>query len=310
MVQDNLISVIIPVYKCEGCLIKLVEELDHYLSKITNDYEVILVNDNSPDSSWDVIKNLASQNQRIKGLKLSKNFGQHRAITAGLYFSKGEYVVVMDCDLQDKPEEIVKLYNELQKGYDMVLAEREQRQDTFFKKLYSKLFYKVLVFFSGMKYNPKVGNFGIYKRKVIDTFLKMPEQTRIFSVMMNWVGFKKLFVPVQHGNRLEGGSSYNFSKLLNLAIDIILSYSNKPLKLIVAIGIFTSLISVFLTFYFAYSYFVGKILVSGYTSIIIAISFFSGIIISMLGIIGLYIAKIFDGIKNRPLYIVEDTINL
>lgn len=304
------ISVVIPVYKCDVCIEELTSRLISTITTITDNFEIIFVDDSSPDNSWTIITQLGQKNNKIKGIKLSKNFGQHNAITAGLYATKGEWIVVMDCDLQDRPEEIINLYKETHKGFDIVLGAREYRQDTALKIFYSYFFHKVLEFLSGMKFNYKVGNFGIYHRKVIDAIISMPEQLRIFTVMVNYVGFKKSTIPVQHNERKKGKSSYNLLKLTELALRIILSYSNRPLIIIIVIGLLISLFSSIFIAYILFAYYTGRIQVSGYATITVLIAFFSGIIISLLGIIALYIGKIFDQVKNRPLFIYSEKINL
>lgn len=304
------ISVVIPVYKCDVCIEELTSRLISTITTITDNFEIIFVDDASPDNSWTIITQLGQKNNKIKGIKLSKNFGQHNAITAGLYATKGEWIVVMDCDLQDRPEEIINLYKEAHKGFDIVLGAREYRQDTILKILYSYFFHKVLESLSGMKFNYKVGNFGIYHRKVIDAIISMPEQLRIFTIMVNYVGFKKSTIPVQHNERKKGKSSYNLLKLTELALRIILSYSNRPLIIIIVIGLLISLFSSIFIAYILFAYYTGRIQVSGYATITVLIAFFSGIIISLLGIIALYIGKIFDQVKNRPLFICSEKINL
>jgi dolichol-phosphate mannosyltransferase len=272
-------------------------------------YHVVLVDDGSADASWGVIENICSSEKNIRAIKLSRNFGQHHAITAGLDHCTGEWVVVMDCDLQDKPEEIERLYQKAQEGYEIVFARRIHRKDSFSKKLLARIFYKIFSYLTGIKYDGKVGNFGIYSAKVIDTLKKMKEPLRAFSPMVRWVGFSKAFIEVEHGERYNGKSTYNYSKIITLASDIILSYSDKPLRLIVRMGFLISCISFLVGLYYLVQYLSGRILVSGYTSIIISIWFLGGLIILNLGVLGLYISKIFTGIKDRPLYIIDKTIN-
>ena len=304
-----LISIVIPVYQAEKILEELIARIKKAMEFARGNYHVVLVDDGSADASWRVIGNICSIEKNIKAIKLSRNFGQHHAITAGLDHCTGEWVVVMDCDLQDKPEEIERLYQKVQEGYEIVFARRIHRKDSFFKKLLSRIFYKIFSYLTGIKYDGKVGNFGIYSAKVIDTLKKMKEPLRAFSPMVRWVGFNKAFIDVEHGERYKGKSSYNYSKIITLASDIILSYSDKPLRLIVRTGFLISFISFLVGLYYLIQYLSGRILVSGYTSIIISIWFLGGLIILNLGVLGLYISKIFTGIKDRPLYIIDKTIN-
>ena len=309
MSEKPLISVVIPVYMAELILPELVSRLETSIQRFTSNFEIVLVEDCGPDDSWEVIKELSIKKPYLKGIKLSRNFGQHNAISAGLENSKGKWIVVMDCDLQDSPEEIPNLYEKAKEGYDIVFAKRQNRKDTFFKKMQSAIFYKILSYLTGNKYDKSIANFGIYSRKVIKAVLMMKENSRVFPIMVIWTGFKKSEIVVKHNQRQLGQSNYNFAKAAKLAMDIILSYSDKPILLVVKGGLYLSLISIIIAIvtFFRWSY--GLITVSGYTSLIISIFFLSGIILSTLGVIGLYVGKIFEGVKNRPNYIINKKTN-
>lgn len=304
--NQPLISVVSPVYKAEKIISKLVNRTVQELEKITAHFEIILVEDCGPDDSWKVIQRCAKDDPRIKGIKLSRNFGQHYAITAGLDFASGEWIVVMDCDLQDRPEEIPALFAKAKEGFDIVLARREARKDGFFKKLFSKLFHKTLTFLTGTKLDNRVANFGIYHRKVIDATKKMRESIRFFPTMVKWVGFRSVSIPVKHASREEGKTSYNLKRLLNLSLDIILAYSDKPLRIAVQTGFIMSFISLLFAVYNLFRALTFGFAVSGYASLITSIWFLSGLIIAFIGIVGLYVGKTFEGVKNRPLYIVDE----
>ncbi|MFY7666212.1 glycosyltransferase family 2 protein [Flavobacterium sp.] len=303
------LSVVSPVYKAERIIPTLVERIEQAVSPIFNDYEIVLVEDCSPDNSWEVIEALAAKNQRIVAAKLSKNFGQHPAIMAGLSLATGDKIVVMDCDLQDQPEEIGKLFTAMQTGYDIVLAKRSNRQDGFFKKLFSRIFFKTYSYLTDSKFDNTIANFGIYDRKVIDEVLKMSDYIKSFPLFVNWVGFRSTSIEVAHAKRAEGKTSYTYGKLFRLAFDTIISFSNKPLKIFVKIGMFISLISFFAGIYTLYKYFAGEIKVLGYSSIMISIWFLSGMMITIIGVVGIYIGKIFDQSKRRKPFIVEKTVN-
>lgn len=304
-----MLSIISPVYRAEFLLEELVERIKNSVETLEIDFEIILVNDHSPDQSWGKIVELSNKFTFVKGIKLSRNFGQHYAITAGLDHAKGDWVVVMDCDLQDRPEEIPNLLQKAEEGYDIVLARRTNRNDPYLKRLFSKYFYFILSYLTGTSFDFSVANFGVYSRKIILEFSKMRENIRVFPIMVNWMGFSTAKLEVQHDARAEGKSSYTYKKLLNLAIDIILAYSDKPIRITVKLGFFLSLFSFGFALFTLIRFLSGGILVSGYTSIIISISFFSGIVIMILGIVGLYIGKIFEGVKNRPLYIIDIITN-
>lgn len=299
------ISVVSPVYKAEKIVDELVKRLIAALSTVTESFEIILVEDCGPDNSWDKIAENCKKYSNVKGIKLSKNFGQHHAITAGLDHAKGDWVVVMDCDLQDRPEEIPKLYKQAEKGFDIVFARRAERQDGFTKKLSSRIFYASFTYLSGMEQDGSVSNFGIYSRKAIDAVNLMREPIRVFTAMSRWVGFKTSYVDVVHDKRFEGTSSYNWGRLIDFAIDYSISYSQKPLKLTVKLGLIISLMSLLYVIYIAVMYMMGQIMRPGYTSLIVSIWLLSGLIIFTLGIIGLYVGKTYEGIKSRPIYIVN-----
>lgn len=305
-----LVSVVSPVYRSEELVDELIDRLIKALSSISEQFEIILVDDGSPDKSWEKIESQCKKEKRVQGVRLSRNFGQHFAISAGIDRARGEWVIVMDCDLQDRPEEIPNLYDAAIRGnYDIVLAKRVNRQDTFIKRFSSKLFYQVLSFLSGTQYDNTIANFGIYHKKAIRAVLEMKEKIRYFPAMVNWIGFRKTSIEVQHSKRPSGKTSYNLKKQLKLAVDILLAYSDKPLRLIIALGLSFSFLSFVLGFTILILYLSGRIHVVGYASIVTSLCFFSGMIISVLGVIGLYVGKIFDGIKNRPSYLIRDVIN-
>ena len=309
--QDNIhISVVSPVYRAENIVSELVKQVKEQLSPITEDFEIILINDASPDNSWVEIEKETAKDKRVKGLNLSRNFGQHYAITAGLNFAKGEWIVVMDCDLQDRPEEIPNLYYKALEGYDSVFAQRTERNDTLFKKLFSKLFYKLFSYLTDTKQDATVANFGIYRRCVIDAILSMHDQIRFFPTMVQWVGFRKFYLPVEHASRFEGKSTYNFKGLFRLAINTIMGFSDKPLRLTVKVGFFITLLSVLVAIVYLGLYLSGRIQVEGFTTLILSLWFLSGFIMFILGILGLYIGRMFEKVKERPVYLIQDKCNI
>lgn len=303
------LSVVSPVYRAEKDLEELVTRIKNAIPSDISILEIILVDDFSPDNSWKEIERLAKLHPEILGVKLSRNFGQHYAITAGLDHVTGDYIVVMDCDLQDKPEEISKLLQKSKEGFDIVLARRFNRQDSFLKKFFSKLFYKTLGYLTGSKQDETVANYGLYKRNVINEVCNLRESIRYFPTMVKWVGFTTAYVDVEHASRQQGESNYNLKKMLNLALDIILAFSDKPLRLIIKLGMSIAFVSILMAIYAIYNKITGEVSVSGYASLITSIWFLSGCILITLGVIGLYVGKIFEGVKNRPIYIVEKKVN-
>ena len=303
------ISVVSPVYRAENILDTLVERIENSVSKLTSDYEIILVEDGGPDDSWGKIEKLTQSNSRITGIQLSRNFGQHCAITAGLDQASGDWIVVMDCDLQDQPEEISKLLAKAEEGYDVVLASRYNRIDGYFKKLFSKLFYRTLSYLTGSEHDETIANFGIYHKKVINAVVAMREPIRFFPSMVKWVGFKTTRVEVEHAAREEGESNYNFGRLIQLAINIVLAFSDKPLQILIKVGAMISFGSILIAFIYIYKWLMGDIEVLGFTSLIVSIWFLSGLIMATLGVVGIYVGKTFEGVKNRPIYVVKTKIN-
>lgn len=304
------ISIVSPVYGCKTCLYELYHRLTSVLEQINKEFEIILINDNSPDGAWETIKELSHKDNKVKGINLSRNFGQHYAIAAGLTVCKGEWVIVMDCDLQDKPEEILKLYSKTNEGYDVVLGRRKLRQDSIFKVACSRLFYQVLGYLTETTQDSAVANFGIYNWKVIKAINEMGDNMRYFPTMVKWVGFRQTTIDIEHAERTEGKSGYSIKKLLHLGLDVILAFSDKPLRLTVKLGLLISATSFIVVIISLIRHFLGYVHVLGWTSMILSLWLLAGIIIFLIGIVGLYIGKTFENVKKRPRFIISDEINL
>lgn len=306
--NQPLLSIVSPVFQAEEFLDELVERIENTVKAITDNFEIILVDDGSKDKSWVIVERLAKAQTHIKGIKLSRNFGQHYAITAGLDQARGEWVVVMDCDLQDQPEEIKKLWEKSKQGYDVVFARRGSRKDGYLKKISSKIFYRTLAYLTGSNQDETIANFGIYHQKVISEIVGMRESIRYFPSMVKWVGFSQSSIEVDHGARKVGMSNYNFKRLFNLGLDIMLAYSDKPLRLTVKLGLTVAVTGFLFAIYTFIQYVRNEIVVLGYASLIISIWVLTGLILATLGMVGLYIGKIFEGVKNRPIYIIDKRI--
>ena len=303
------ISVIIPVYGCDKSLPKLYERLTASLESIVKKYEIILIDDCGPGNTWEIIQSIAKIDGSVKGIRLSRNFGQHIAITAGLEESIGSWVVVMDCDLQDKPEEIVKLYEKAQSGVDIVFAQRVDRQDSFFKKSASKLFYRVLGYLTETKLDYSVANFGIYDRKVINAVLSMKEVHKFFPVMVRWVGFSSASIKVSHADRIYGDTVYTLRSLIALSFGVMLSFSDKPLRLIVKFGFIVSFVSAIYALSIVIDVLLNGATVAGWSSMMASLWLIFGILMSIVGVVGLYVGRTFDETKLRPVYIVDKQTN-
>lgn len=301
------LSMVIPVYKAEGCLDELYRRLVAAITPLTGDFEIVLVEDCGGDRSWDIIRKLAAADPRVKGLQFSRNFGQHYGITAGLDVAEGDWVVVMDCDLQDRPEEIPRLYAKALEGYDVVLARRSGRTDSAMKRFSSWCFYRLLSWLADTEYDSAAGNFRIVSRKVVLACRGMREQLRFFSGLVNWAGFPTASIEVSHAERHEGRSTYTLGKLWKLAADTIIAYSDKPLRLAVGFGFVISLLSFAAGLYILLHAVLYGSAITGWASLIVSIYFMGGIIIAILGVLGIYLGKTFDEAKKRPLYIVMHT---
>lgn len=298
------LSVVSPVYGCVGCLEDLVDRIAAAVVSLGTEFEVILVDDGGPGEPWARIVELAANRPWLRGIRLSRNFGQHNAITAGLAESRGLRVVVLDCDLQDPPEAIPVLLAEAERGPDVVFARRLNRRDGLFKRLLSWGFYRVLSWLTKIPHDHSTANFGVYSRRVIDAVLAMPESERFFPSLVRWTGYSVSTVDVQHSPREDGRSGYSLRRLLSLAGSIILAYSDRPLRFVVGIGGLFSLTAFILAGIAVVRYLHGDIQVAGYTSIIASIWLVGGASIACLGVIGLYVGRIFVHAKRRPHYLI------
>lgn len=303
------ISVVILVYGCRAALPELHRRLCDSLTKITDKFEIILVDDFCPQNSWEEIQKICKQDSRVVGMHMSRNFGQIRAITAGLDKSKGDWVVVMDCDLQDNPEAIVDLYQKAQEGYDVVFARRKGRKDSAVTKFLSKCFYKVYDYFTDGNFDNAICNFSISKRIVIDNYCRMREQNRAYTLFIKWLGFKQTAIDIDADERFEGKSSYNLHRKMKMAFEVITSQSNKPLMFSVKAGFVIALISLlYIIVLVLRKLIIGNISI-GWTSMIASIYLVGGILLCAIGVVGIYVGNIFNETKRRPLYIIEQCLN-
>jgi dolichol-phosphate mannosyltransferase len=303
------LSVVVPVLNEETLIQELIKRVTLNCELITNDYEVIIVDDGSTDNTWLKISEASNLNKKIKGLKFSRNFGHHYALTAGLHETVGEWVVVMDGDLQDRPEVIPDLYKKSQEGYDVVFVSRKNRPERIYYRALQKIFYWFLKILSGLNFDSTQANFSIINRKVVDAFKSFPENARFYGSTIMWLGFKRSKIFADHGKRLSGKPSYTLKKRLRLASDIILSFSERPLKFAIGVGVMISIISILVAAWIIYAAITWGYTVTGWTSLIFSIFFFSGIILVFLGIIGIYLGRVFQEVKRRPLFIISERLN-
>jgi len=299
------LSIVAPVYGCAGCLEDLAEQVQAAAGSLDIPFELVLVDDASPDQAWPRIQELADRHPWIRGLRLSRNFGQHSAISAGIEQARGRWVVVMDCDLQDVPSEIPALYRKaVEEQFEVVFAQRVERKDAPLKRASSRAFFAVLGWLTGVPQDSSTANFGIFHRKVIDAVCSMPERDRSFPLMVRWAGFRTAKLPVRHQQRAQGESSYTLRRLLRLAMSIALGYSEKPLRMVAGTGILCALIAFVMVAIGILRWWEGDVQVAGYTSIIAAVWLIGGLMMFSLGVVGLYVGQVFRNVQRRPYYIV------
>ena len=306
--RDILISVVIPVYGCKKAIPELHRRLSESLSSISDKYEIIYSNDACPQDSWSEISRICDEDKHAIGIEMARNFGQMKAILAGLDHSTGKYIVVMDCDLQDRPEEIPKLYAKIREGNDIVFARRANRKDSAMKVFVSNMFYKLYEYASDTDYDGTISNFSMVKRRVIDYYCAMREQSRSYVIYLKWLGFRQAYVDVEHNERFEGKSSYNFKKRMNMAIDILTSQSDKILRLTVKLGFVITVLSMLAVIFLVVQYFTIQV-APGWTSTIAVSCLICGLLLISNGIVGTYVGNIFMQTKERPLYVIRQIKN-
>ncbi len=302
------LSIVIPVYNDEDVLDELLNRLIPVLNELASVYEIIFIDDGSKDSSWSVIEKLKRDNQVVKGIKLARNFGQQNAITAGLENAAHDIIVLMDSDLQDRPEDIPKLVEALlDNDTSMAIAKWMSRKDSLFKKSVSKLFYRVSQKITNINHQPNLGVFRAIHKSVIEELKRYQEKTSTTLSVLYWIGSDYVAVELQRDKRFAGKSGYTISKMLKLALDRIFSFSMFPIRLATYIGISISILSFIVGTGLIIRRFFGHV-AAGWTSIFVLILFLSGINFLFLGIIGEYLGRTFLESKQRPKYIIKKII--
>jgi dolichol-phosphate mannosyltransferase len=305
--QDIELSVVVPVYGCRTCLDALHSRLTNTLRSLVKRHEIVFVDDCSPDDAWSVLVEISRRDPAVKAYRFSRNFGQHAAITAGLEQCGGAWAIVMDCDLQDPPEEIPRLYRMAIEGYDVVFARRKEKRHSLFRRCASWLYFRLMNVFSRSLVDGEVGSFSIISRRVIDAFLQFRDRDRHYLFILNWIGFRSTSIEYEHAERYSGTSSYSLSRLIKHALDGMFFQTTILLRWIVYLGFWVSCSGFMLAAYYIYMYFAHSIY-PGYTSLVVLILLIGGVIIMSIGVTGLYIGKIFDQVKGRPLYVIDKTI--
>jgi len=301
------LSVVIPVYACQGTLEELHRRLTDSLDWTGGSYELIFIEDRSPDDSWDVLRRLAEADPRVRAFRLSRNFGQHAAITAGLAKSRGRWAVVMDCDLQDPPEEIRRLHAKATEGYDIVLARRTRKRSSLFRRLAGRAYFALLNFFTGAAIDPGHGSFSIISRNVVNAFLRFKDRDRHYLFVLYWLGFDRASIEYEHGVRPGGGSSYSFKRLLGHALEGMFFQTTVLLRWVIYSGLVVALLGGGAAIYFAVARVTG-VAYPGWTSLVVLLLLIGGLIIISTGVTGLYIGRVFDEVRGRPLFVIDEAI--
>lgn len=310
--MTKTLSIIIPIYNEEQIIPELHRRLTNAAKEITEDYELIFINDGSRDNSLNELKMVAQQDSKSFFINFSRNFGHQIAVTAGIDHCKGEAIAIIDGDLQDPPELIPEMYRKHKEGYEVVYARRETREgESFFKKFTAKMFYRTLRNLTSVDIPLDTGDFRLIDRRIVDVLKQMPEQNKFLRGQIAWLGFRQTAVYFNRDKRKFGKSGYPLSKMLKFAMDGITSFSDKPLEFVTRLGFIISGLSFLVILYAVFSHFLLKETITGWTSLIISSMFIGGVQLISIGIIGEYISRINKNVLQRPLYIIwESNIDL
>jgi dolichol-phosphate mannosyltransferase len=301
------VSVVVPVYGCAGCLEVLHARVHAAVTGCGASYEIVFVDDRSPDDAWTSLRSLCAQYPAVRAFRLSRNFGQHAAITAGLAQARGRWVVVMDCDLQDPPEEIPVLLHRAREGFDVVFARRKEKKHSLYRRLSARMYFALMNVFNRSRLVGEYGCFSLVSRRVVDAVLTLGDRERHYLLILHWLGFATSEIQYEHAHRHSGASSYTLRRLVQHALSGMLFQTTVLLRWIVYLGFSVSIAGALLAGWFVFQYFVHNVL-PGYTSLAVLILVIGGFIIISTGITGLYIGRIFEQVKQRPLYVIDRTI--
>jgi polyisoprenyl-phosphate glycosyltransferase len=303
------ISVVIPVYDCESCLRPLYKRLKAQLSSLGVSWELVFVNDGSRDEAWSVLTELSRGDPAVKAFQLSRNFGEEAALVAGLANSDGRWTVVMDCDLQDLPEDIPHLYAKALEGYEIVFTRRTRRGHSRLRRAASKLYYRLVSRLLKADIDFSYGNFSMVSRRVVDLVLSLRDRDRHYRMILLWLGLRQTAVEVENAPRHSGSSAYGLRRLARHAADGIFFQTETLLRWIVYMGILMGVGGILLAAFFAVSRLTGNEDYPGWTSLAVLILLTTGVVTVSTGVAGLYIGKIFGQVKDRPLYVIEKSID-
>lgn len=303
-----MISIVVPIFNEEQNLPALRTRLVAAMERTNEPFEIILVNDGSHDSSPAMMRQFNREDSRIKLLDLSRNWGHQPAVTAGIHHATGDAVVLIDGDLQDPPEAIIDMVAKWREGFHVVLGERTSRAETGFRGLGFRLFYPIMRSVSDLPHGPDAGIFGLMDRTVVNEFNKLPERNRFIPGLRSWLGYKQTSVLYDRADRAAGKPKQTLRNLFNYAVDGMLSFSHKPLRAVVWVGFVVSAISFLLGTYYVIDFFARNKEITGFTTTIVCVLFLGGVQLVAIGILGEYIGRIYDEIKQRPLYVVAEKV--
>jgi dolichol-phosphate mannosyltransferase len=301
-------SIVIPLYNEEGIIPLLVERLQQIMSEFDGPAEVVMVDDGSRDATYQLVLAASAKDPRFKIIQFSRNFGHQQAITAGMDAASGDAVIIMDADLQDPPYVILQMIEKWQEGYEVVYGLRQHREgERLFKTATASMFYGLLHRIAEVETPVDVGDFRLVDRKALDAFLQMRESNRYVRGMFSWVGFRQAAVPYNREERAVGTTHYTLRKMVKLASNGIMGFSTAPLRLALGAGLFIAVAALIYGVVAIALKLAGVSLVPGYASLLFAVTFFSGIQLIVMGMVGLYVGRIYDEAKGRPLYVVRET---
>jgi len=307
------LSIIIPMYYEEDVVVECYERMSKVCRSIENyEHEIIFVNDGSKDETLQILEQIASKDINVKIISFSRNFGHQAAVTAGLEYCKGDAIVIIDADLQDPPELIPQMLKLWEQGNEVIYGKRKKREgESRFKLLTASMFYKTLNALSDVEIPRDTGDFRLVDRKVVDTINSLPEHNKFLRGLFSWVGYKQYAYEYERKERFAGKTKYPLRKMLKLAADGIIGFSTKPLKLLGGLGIISILISFIILIYAILSFvYEWNTITAGWTSIMVAITFFAGVQLLSIWVISEYIGRIYEETKNRPQYIIDKKINI
>ena len=296
------LSVVSAVYGCRDCLVALYERLCASASQVTDDFELVFVDDRSPDGAWDVLRELARRDPRVRAYRLSRNFGETAAVTAGLSQSRGSWTVVIDCDLEEPPEAIPSLYAKAVEGYDVVSGARIARKHNLGRRVLGRT-YRALTL--GSMDGAEIGTLSILSRKVVDAYLELRDTEREFVIALAWLGFERATVPFEHARRPDGKSAYSLRRLSRVALGGMFFRTTVLLRWVVLLGFLVALVGAGLGAWIVYDYFTTT-QPRGYASLAVLLIVLVGFVIIALGVLGLYIGRIFEQVKGRPLFVIDE----